>query len=715
MKIKFLRCLSTISLTLTSTFLPIAGATSAVESPNLDVTTLSMGGDNVCVIAEDKSARCGTTSSGRSDISAPGDLGPVLSIAVGGSNACAITVGRQARCWGSLATNINEVPQNLGPVNAIAVTSEFACGINESNKLVCWGNNWGSPIEMPASLGAIKQVSANQGYICVIETSDFGRCWKANTSYEDGFVLPKTLGKVKQLEFGGDALCVLDFNARTLCMKGTEGALQQSDFWDSLPAAKSLAVNTTKSCIITQLGFLTCWTWIRNQAGTKMEPRILPQRNNLNESYFTVLEVASSDYGNVCAIWEEGKLSCFTWDNRLMLKSLAINENSLNLPLFTPKTHSQEPSISNTGSFAVGKAINVKVTNWDQNYTPHYQWLRDGKEIRGEIGSTYQIKIEDIGSRISTRVAGAKYGYLTFSAISSGVLVSKATLSGSPCSDPKKKTVEAWADVTQWKGTKSQPSISGKVEYGQSIKGSNGTWTKGLTLCSFWMSNNNVFLANTKGTHIITGQEVGKSLRLVVIGKNKAGVATVRYSPEFRVSKAQFPKYTFPKLGTVQVGKKIVLNPNWVTGTKYTFEWGTSLLGTTTGPQTSNSYTPTPEQRGLTIDIAICGSHPYYLDYCIGTPTKPVLAPEMPKIGKVAISQSSLKSGSTLKGVTSGWMEGVEVTSQWIINGKPIISATDPELVIQPNYRGSTVAFRVLVKLFGYEPITLVSAGVKIP
>jgi hypothetical protein len=53
-----------------------------------------------------------------------------------------------------------------------------------------------------------------------------------------------------------------------------------------------------------------------------------------------------------------------------------------------------------------------------------YQWLRNGKAIKGARSATYRLVSADRGRRIAVRVTGSKAGYLTVVKASGAVVPS---------------------------------------------------------------------------------------------------------------------------------------------------------------------------------------------------------------------------------------------------------------------------------------------------
>ncbi|MGJ9402419.1 hypothetical protein [Arthrobacter sp. KK5.5] len=84
------------------------------------------------------------------------------------------------------------------------------------------------------------------------------------------------------------------------------------------------------------------------------------------------------------------------------------------------------PRIEPYGSWEPGNALagrNYPLQKWTAGTRVTYQWLRDGKPIRGATSRTYVIKRTDIGHRIAVRHTGTKAGYLTASTTTGSVRI----------------------------------------------------------------------------------------------------------------------------------------------------------------------------------------------------------------------------------------------------------------------------------------------------
>jgi len=73
-----------------------------------------------------------------------------------------------------------------------------------------------------------------------------------------------------------------------------------------------------------------------------------------------------------------------------------------------------------TGDVRVGKTLKVNPGDWGTSKVKYsYQWLRNGKPIKGATKSSYKLKTADAGKSISVRIEGKKKGYKTRTVTSS--------------------------------------------------------------------------------------------------------------------------------------------------------------------------------------------------------------------------------------------------------------------------------------------------------
>ncbi|GAA3686428.1 hypothetical protein GCM10022237_51040 [Nocardioides ginsengisoli] len=76
-------------------------------------------------------------------------------------------------------------------------------------------------------------------------------------------------------------------------------------------------------------------------------------------------------------------------------------------------TFATTPTPKIAGTAKVGRKLTARAGTWAPTPTLRYQWLRNGKAIKGATGATYRLVKADRGKRITVRVTASRPGCLT--------------------------------------------------------------------------------------------------------------------------------------------------------------------------------------------------------------------------------------------------------------------------------------------------------------
>ena len=335
-----------------------------------------------------------------------------------------------------------------------------------------------------------------------------------------------------------------------------------------------------------------------------------------------------------------------------------------------------------------------------------YQWLRNGIEISGAREYRHSIGLADLGAIIRLRVSGSKAGYETVSALSDEIFVDPV-LSSSPC--------PAASTLPESENQLATPMLSGSLKVGQLVKARNGRWPSGYKLCSFWVLDNQVVPGAIGKLYKIRGSDIGKQLQFVVVGTDKNGNSHMSYSDTKYIPVPTFDKATAPVIKRVsRVGSRLsAYTRSWVPGVSFEYQWlrnGEPLwLGN------SAKYTPTAEDQGSVLSVRVCGYKEFYEPLCLTSEGQTVSIGQMTLQGEVSISNSWLKPGSRLTGLPTPWMKGVSLTSQWFVDGEPIVGETSPEKIILESDRGKKLTYQITATAPGFETVVKTSKPKTIP
>jgi hypothetical protein len=103
---------------------------------------------------------------------------------------------------------------------------------------------------------------------------------------------------------------------------------------------------------------------------------------------------------------------------------IAVSRTSA--PVSVPaRTFASTPTPTISGTVKVGATLSAKTGTWSPRASFAYQWLRDGKTVRGATSKSYTLVAADAGSRITVRVTGTRTGYAAVTKTSAATSIVK--------------------------------------------------------------------------------------------------------------------------------------------------------------------------------------------------------------------------------------------------------------------------------------------------
>ena len=326
------------------------------------------------------------------------------------------------------------------------------------------------------------------------------------------------------------------------------------------------------------------------------------------------------------------------------------------LVLAAPPSNTAVPTIS--GKVADGQILTGTNGTWDGTppFAYAYQWRRcdsDGDnclDISGATGNTYQATSDDIGSTIRLQVT--------------------ATNSAGSASATSAATVET--EATKPSNT-ALPTISGTVNDGQKLTGSSGSWsgTTPITYAYQWRrcdsagSNCSNISSATSVTYLLTGSDIGHTIRLQVTATNAAGSASAT-SAQTVVVPTPPSNTVLPTIsGTADVGQKLTASSGSWSGSapiSYAYQWlrcdSAGASCSDISGATGSTYVLTNADVGHEIRVQVTASNSAGSTSAQSDPTDPVAAVKpvntaLPAIsGTAAVGQSLIASTGTWSGST---------------------------------------------------------------
>lgn len=221
-----------------------------------------------------------------------------------------------------------------------------------------------------------------------------------------------------------------------------------------------------------------------------------------------------------------------------------------------------------------------------------YQWKRNGVNIAAATGSTYTLTADDIGSRVSVVVAGARASYTSASRESaSTAIVTGAALTATPV-----------------------PTISGSAKVGQTLVAAAGAWAPlPVVLAHQWNRNGVPIGGATATSYALTNADAGATITVTVTG-SKAGYSAVAKTsaPTSKVTGGIITPASPQITGVLALGSVLTAVPgDWAPApVSYSFHWkrnGVFIPGAI-----GAAYTATAADLGTSITVAVDGNRSGY-------------------------------------------------------------------------------------------------------
>lgn len=290
-----------------------------------------------------------------------------------------------------------------------------------------------------------------------------------------------------------------------------------------------------------------------------------------------------------------------------------------------------------TGEPVVDGLLTVTPGTWGPGEVDlTYQWLRDGSEISGETGSTYQPLPSDVERQISVRVSGSKHFFDDESRVSDAATIRAAELAG-PMSVGMGERFQVGETLTA-------------TAYGSAvIDGTHTTipypWGPDPgTLTYQWLKDGQEIAGATSATYQLPIDHMHKEVSVRVTA-SKPGYLdrSATASPYLVMGKELTVPETMEISGDWSVGNTLTADPGmWGPApVKLTYQWMRDFEPIPGA--TALSYTVTAADIGHAVSLRVTGSKVGYEDYTHGTggygiqgrlQSAPVTLSGLPQVGQ---------------------------------------------------------------------------------
>ncbi len=179
-----------------------------------------------------------------------------------------------------------------------------------------------------------------------------------------------------------------------------------------------------------------------------------------------------------------------------------------------PAAFDAAPAPVVTGVAQFGGTLTATPGSWaPQPDSTTYQWLRDGKVILGETGTTYRPRAADVDASISIRVTGEAWGLASTQRVSAALTIAPAHFAGAPA-----------------------PRATGVAKKGRRLMAVLGSWAPGPegTTTYQWLRNGKVIRGATGATYRLKAKDRGRRISVRVTVSRPGYASVVATSPARR-------------------------------------------------------------------------------------------------------------------------------------------------------------------------------------
>lgn len=256
-------------------------------------------------------------------------------------------------------------------------------------------------------------------------------------------------------------------------------------------------------------------------------------------------------------------------------------------------------------------------------------------------------------------------------------------------------------------------SIIGNATPGETLTVDYGTWTPQLqSRRNEWLRDGILIDGAQYGWYTVTEADLGSRISLRVTGSGSGVRSATALSEPTDIVQQRMTTATPTIVGTVEVGRRIAVQPGVWTPDRVKFSYQWFRWGTPISGATSRSYTLTDQDAGKSLTVRVTGSKVGWGPTSVESVwTGPV--PPVPVVVAGTVEVAGVERvGRRLAARIEGWgPDGVRFTYQWSRNGAPIDGATARAYVLTADDEGAEITVVATGAWRGYNPVSVTATA----
>lgn len=274
---------------------------------------VGVGLDHTCIVSLWGAVKCwgnnswgqlgdGTTLGRVIPVDVAGTSADIQAVALGGAHTCALAADGGVQCWGNNHTGAlgdGTTTNRLAPVpvgglpsgvQALALGMGHSCALTSAGGVLCWGwNQYGQlgdgtttdrsvPVAVEGLTSGVVAIAAGTQHTCAVTTHGDVACWGGNAWHQlgDGTTTDSPVpihvygltSPAKSVAVGTGHSCVVTTGGEVACWgNNAEGELGDGTTTDrpapvvvaGLTGVSSVAAGTAHTCVMTSAAAIKCW------------------------------------------------------------------------------------------------------------------------------------------------------------------------------------------------------------------------------------------------------------------------------------------------------------------------------------------------------------------------------------------------------------------------------------------------------------------------